>query len=662
MTREARRRGGDPYDDRDYYHGHGSRGNCDQGRWERNASSGHYRDHRPPSDWRGPPPDWRGPSDRYEYDYRPRGSRSPHRGPRRGRDQSLSESRSLSRSSSVSQSGSRSRSRTRKDHEMEGSRSRSRETPNGAVEEKAARSSSKSASGSDRRRQERHDESGGSGRNSGSRRRHRGSYRYTRPDHYRHQRRTYFSDSYSDSSSSEESSSSSSESEGEKNELQGDDPAFSKDQRTVFVSQLVMRATEKDIRRYFQRKVGCKVKDVILLRDKRTSNHKGCAYVQMGRIEDVNKAVGVAGQPPDFQRFPLLVKASEAEKNYVIPASSSVVTASMMGTTASLAPLLNEQGHIIESQKVYVGGLDPSISEEHLFAIFSQFGQLEKVSMQMDPATQMSKGYAFLSFRDPKEANLAVQTISNQMLLGKPLKTGWANQASSVLGVEVVTSDEFPPDASGRAQKAFSVLSQLMGSVPSAGDSVDLPATAEKAVDAAMGISQDASSQSSSLKGGTTASGSTTGPMVHTDPKAILKHTDPKVIMEQAAKNVDAAIVAAAELALKGSATEMAKQVGNASDPTRFILVHNMFDKEEEEGDGWEVEIQEDFMEEASKFGKVNKVIAMSQEIGGKLYASFETTEAAENCATNLAGRWFDKRQLRVDFVQESDFPKHKEG
>ena len=47
----------------------------------------------------------------------------------------------------------------------------------------------------------------------------------------------------------------------------------------------------------------------------------------------------------------------------------------------------------------------------------------------------------------------------------------------------------------------------------------------------------------------------------------------------------------------------------------------------------------------------------MTQEVGGKIYAAFEKVEAAEACANNLAGRWFDKRQLRVDYIQESDFP-----
>jgi len=181
----------------------------------------------------------------------------------------------------------------------------------------------------------------------------------------------------------------------------------------------------------------------------------------------VQKAVALSGQPPDFQRFPVLVKASEAERNYLVPNSSATLTASQLGMNVKSGPIVGPNGKLMESQKVYVGSLDPSVTQEHLFVLFRQFGQLEKVAIQMEPSTGISKGFAFLSFHDPKEANLAIQTMSNQVLAGRHMKTGWAtNQVSSNPGIEVVTSDEFPTDASARAQKAFQVLAQLALGVP----------------------------------------------------------------------------------------------------------------------------------------------------------------------------------------------------
>lgn len=409
-----------------------------------------------------------------------------------------------------------------------------------------------------------------------------------------------------------------------------------------------MRTVEKDIRRYFRRKVGCHVNEVILLKDKRTGRHKGCAYVQLGRIEDVQKAVSVSGQPPDFQRFPILVKASEAEKNYIIPASSSTVTAKMMGNATTSGPMMNSDGKLIEAQKVYVGSLDPSVSEEHLFALYSQFGQLEKVSMQMEPATRVTRGYAFLSFRDPKEANLAIQTMSNQVLAGRPMKTGWANQSSSVPGVDIVTSDEFPDDASACAQKAYAVLAQLMGTSALSSSSVSVASnsvssTAEQAIDAALSVPKDSSVPSKSAA-----------------PKVADARTSlaaPLAISSSSSgSNANTTTVAS-----QAGTTDQGKLIGGAENPTNNILVHNMFDKNEETDLGWEEEIKQEFQEEAGKFGKLNEVVVMSKEEGGMIYASYETVEAAQTCASNFAGRWFDKRQLRVDFKQALDMPSSKQ-
>ena len=196
--------------------------------------------------------------------------------------------------------------------------------------------------------------------------------------------------------------------------------ALTKDQRTVFVSQLVMRANERDVRRYFRRKVGIKVNDVAMLRDKRTGRHKGFCYVELARLEDVIKAVSMNNQAPDFQRFPILIKASEAEKNYTIP-SANTLTAAMMGVKTASVPVVGPNGKLVEAQKAYVGNLDPSITQEHIFSLFSCFGTLEKVMLQTEPITGVSKGFAFLSYRDAKDANLAIQTMAGQTLAGRPL-------------------------------------------------------------------------------------------------------------------------------------------------------------------------------------------------------------------------------------------------
>ena len=87
--------------------------------------------------------------------------------------------------------------------------------------------------------------------------------------------------------------------------------------------------------------------------------------------------------------------------------------------------------------------------------------------------------------------------------------------------------------------------------------------------------------------------------------------------------------------------------------PTRFVLVRNMFDKDQETDPDWQVDVGEEFREECAKFGTLEQVIVRYLEPGGKIYAQFATVEGAQKCARALQGRWFDKRQLAVEYVDE---------
>jgi RNA-binding proteins (RRM domain) len=161
-----------------------------------------------------------------------------------------------------------------------------------------------------------------------------------------------------------------------------------------------MKADERDIRRYFRKKLGFKVNDVILLRDKRTGRHKGCAYVELANLGDVDRVMEASGKIPDFQRFPIMIKASETNKHKRQAVDTDIR---------------------IEAQKVYIGNIDQNITQSQLYAIFSQFGELERVLLQVDIATGLSKGYAFLSYHDPKVSNLAIVAMSGQMLGNKAM-------------------------------------------------------------------------------------------------------------------------------------------------------------------------------------------------------------------------------------------------
>ena len=82
----------------------------------------------------------------------------------------------------------------------------------------------------------------------------------------------------------------------------------------MFVSQLTAKITEAHLERFFG-ELG-RVNNVIMIRDKATGRHKGFAYVEMADVDTIPDCLLFNNVVPDFQKFPILVKASEAEKNF----------------------------------------------------------------------------------------------------------------------------------------------------------------------------------------------------------------------------------------------------------------------------------------------------------------------------------------------------------
>jgi RNA-binding protein 23/39 len=225
-------------------------------------------------------------------------------------------------------------------------------------------------------------------------------------------------------------------------------------------------------------------------------------------------------------------------------------------------------------------------------------------------------------------AFLALQTMSGRMLFDRPIKTGWANHVSANPNVDVVTSQEFPEDSTNRAQTAYMVLAQLtvhgatttsapartvMASIPT-----EAPSTGTSRVPTVAEARASLAAQG--------ASRTIVVPLIQPPVVAVAPVVDPT-------------------------------RIGNAEAPTRNVLVHNMYNKDEETEQGWEIDIRDEFQEECSKYGKILAVKVMHTEPGGKIYASFDSIAGAQNCASNLAGRWFDKRQLRVEFISDSALP-----
>jgi RNA recognition motif-containing protein len=63
------------------------------------------------------------------------------------------------------------------------------------------------------------------------------------------------------------------------------------------------------------------------------------------------------------------------------------------------------------SQRLYVGNLSPSVTEADLRLLFSRIGPVTDIELKLDPATQQSRGYAFVTMATPDLAAAALREL-----------------------------------------------------------------------------------------------------------------------------------------------------------------------------------------------------------------------------------------------------------
>lgn len=72
-------------------------------------------------------------------------------------------------------------------------------------------------------------------------------------------------------------------------------------------------------------------------------------------------------------------------------------------------------------KKLYVGNLPFSATEQVLADMFTQFGTVESAKIITDRDTGRSKGFAFVEFSSPKEAQDAITGLNGSDWGGRPM-------------------------------------------------------------------------------------------------------------------------------------------------------------------------------------------------------------------------------------------------
>lgn len=93
-----------------------------------------------------------------------------------------------------------------------------------------------------------------------------------------------------------------------------------------------------------------------------------------------------------------------------------------------LPPIRNPQPSIQLAPPLYVGDLDENIREEALYDLFSKFGQIYYIRLMRDPATGNSRGFAYVNFVIPREAENAMALAQGEKLGRKHIRIMFKRQ------------------------------------------------------------------------------------------------------------------------------------------------------------------------------------------------------------------------------------------
>ncbi|KAM9824120.1 polyadenylate-binding protein 4-like [Neosynchiropus ocellatus] len=86
----------------------------------------------------------------------------------------------------------------------------------------------------------------------------------------------------------------------------------------------------------------------------------------------------------------------------------------------------------VSSHTLYVGDLHEDVTENVLYDTFSPIGPILLIRLFRDRLTQRSLGYAYVTYRNSKDADCALATLNFELIYGFPIRIMWCQHDPSL--------------------------------------------------------------------------------------------------------------------------------------------------------------------------------------------------------------------------------------